>query len=79
LVAVYLAGRWHRQDPRGNRAGIDAQFRLDCEQLAYPVLPGSAGQDLPQVHVRPSRAVVAALSGARDALALCRSGLPSMP
>jgi transglutaminase-like putative cysteine protease len=79
LVAVYLDGHWHRQDPRGNRAGIDAQFRLDREQLAYPVLPGSADQDLPQVHVRPSRAVVAALSEARDALALCRGGLPSMP
>lgn len=79
LVAVHLDGRWHRQDPRGNRPGLDAQFRLGREQLAYPVLPGSADQDLPEVHVRPSPAVVTALSNADDALALCRSGLPSAP
>ena len=79
LVAVYLSGRWHRQDPRGNRAGLDAQFRLDREQLAYPVLPGSAETDLPEVHVRPSPAVVTALRGAHDALELCRSGLPATP
>lgn len=29
LVAVHLGGAWHRQDPRGNTGGIDAQFRLD--------------------------------------------------
>ncbi|MEU4553644.1 transglutaminase-like domain-containing protein [Micromonospora violae] len=79
LVAVYLAGGWHRQDPRGNRTGIDAQFRLGREQLAYPLTDRSAGRDLPDVHVRPSRNVIAALRGARDALELCRTGLPATP
>ncbi|MFC6021943.1 transglutaminase family protein [Plantactinospora solaniradicis] len=79
LVAVYLAGRWHRQDPRGNRTGIDAQFRLGREQLAYPITNGSTGLDLPEVHVRPSPNVIAALRGARDALELCRAGLPATP
>lgn len=79
LVAVYLAGGWHRQDPRGNRAGIDAQFRLGREQLAYPITNGSAGLDFPEVHVRPSPNVIAALRGARDALELCRAGLPATP
>lgn len=79
LVAVYLRDRWHRQDPRGNRSGIDAQFRLDREQLAYPIAPGAADRDLPEVHVRPSPAVVAALRGARDVLELCRGGLPATP
>lgn len=79
LVAVYLAGRWHRQDPRGNRTGIDAQFRLGREQLAYPITSGSAGLDFPEVHVRPSPTVIAALRGARNALELCRAGLPATP
>ncbi|WFE54858.1 transglutaminase family protein [Micromonospora sp. WMMD1155] len=79
LVAVYLAGRWHRQDPRGNRAGIDAQFRLGREQLAYPITDGAVGLDFPEVHVRPSPNVIAALRGARDALELCRAGLPATP
>ena len=79
LVAVYLAGRWHRQDPRGNRTGIDAQFRLGREQLAYPIAEGSAGLDFAEVYVRPSPKVIAALRGARDALELCRAGLPATP
>ncbi|MDG4838485.1 transglutaminase family protein [Micromonospora sp. WMMD967] len=79
LVAVYLAGDWHRQDPRGNRTGIDAQFRLGREQLAYPITDGSPGIDFPEVLVRPSPNVIAALRGARDALELCRSGLPARP
>jgi hypothetical protein len=79
LVAVYLAGSWHRQDPRGNRTGIDAQFRLGREQLAYPISKRSAGIDFPEVRVRPSPNVIAALRGARDALELCRSGLPATP
>lgn len=79
LVAVYLAGRWHRQDPRGNRTGIDAQFRLGHEQLAYPITKGSAGIDFAEVYVRPSPTVLAALRGAHDALELCRTGLPAVP
>ncbi|MEV0898888.1 transglutaminase family protein [Actinoplanes sp. NPDC049802] len=75
LVAVHLDGRWHRQDPRGNRPGIDARFRLDTEQLAFPV----AERDFPEVHVSASPAVVAALRGAGDVLELCRTGLPGTP
>ncbi|WP_250006819.1 transglutaminase family protein [Actinoplanes sp. M2I2] len=79
LVAVHLEGRWHRQDPRGNRTGIDAQFRLGQEQLAYPIAEGSPSLDLPEVRVHPSPNVIAALRGARDALELCRTGLPTTP
>ncbi|GGN13482.1 transglutaminase-like putative cysteine protease [Actinoplanes campanulatus] len=75
LVAVHLDGRWHRQDPRGNRPGVDAQFRLGEERLAFPAGEG----DLPEVHVSPSPAVVAALRGADDVLELCRNGLPAAP
>lgn len=39
LVTVYLNGRWHRQDPRGNRPGVDTQFSLEKEQLAWCVSP----------------------------------------
>lgn len=37
LVAVHLDGVWHRQDPRGNKPGVDAQFSLGPERLAWPV------------------------------------------
>lgn len=35
LVALHLAGRWHRQDPRGNKPGVNAEFSLEGEQLAF--------------------------------------------
>lgn len=31
-------GRWVRVDPRGNRPGVDAQFSVEEEQLAFPEL-----------------------------------------
>ena len=77
LVAVYLDGSWHRQDPRGNKPGVSAQFSLRGEQLAWPVRPELGERDYPQVFVEPHPSVVAALSTATDMLALCDGGLPS--
>lgn len=77
LVAVHLQGSWHRQDPRGNKPGVDAQFSLTTEQLAWPVATELGEHDYPQLLVSPHPDVVRALRGATDALALCRGGLPS--
>ena len=79
LIAVHLRGDWHRQDPRGNKPGVNAEFRLDDEQLAWPVRVELGEQDLPQVHVHPSANVVTALRGTTDILALANGGLPSEP
>ncbi|GAB2992188.1 transglutaminase-like domain-containing protein [Nocardioides montaniterrae] len=77
LVAVFLDGDWHRQDPRGNKDGVDAQFSLGSEQLAWPVRPGLGELDLPEVYAAPSPRVVATLRAATDILALCDGGLPT--
>jgi len=77
LVAVYLQGSWHRQDPRGNKPGVDAQFSLTTEQLAWPVRAELGERDYPQLLVNPHPGVVRALRDATDALELCRGGLPS--
>lgn len=77
LVAVYLRGAWHRQDPRGNKPGIDAQFTLDAERLAWRVEPTVGEVDYPRVFPAPAVEVVGALRGASDALELCVRGLPS--
>jgi transglutaminase-like putative cysteine protease len=77
LVAVYLQGRWHRQDPRGNKPGVNAQFSLTTEQLAWPVRTELGECDYPQLLVNPHPDIVRALQGATDVLALCRRGLPS--
>lgn len=77
LIAAHLNGEWHRQDPRGNKNGVDAQFSLTTEQLAWPVDPEQGEIDYPHVHTSPARVVIECLQGASDALALRWGGLPS--
>lgn len=66
LVAVRFNGRWHRQDPRGNKPGVDAQFSLNGERLAFPVDPKSNELDYPVLYAKPHPAVLGALQGAAD-------------
>lgn len=68
LVAVHLEGAWHRQDPRGNKPGVDAQFSLDGERLAWPVDVSLGERDYPRVYVSPVDEVVVALRAADDIL-----------
>ncbi|MDP9827268.1 transglutaminase-like domain-containing protein [Kineosporia succinea] len=76
LISVYLKDGWHRQDPRGNKPGVDARFSLGAERLAFAV--GAPGEiDYPGVHAEPAAAVVSALSGATDALVLANGHLPA--
>ena len=77
LVAVYLEGRWHRLDPRGNNANVDAQFTLYRERVAYVADPAAGELDYPDVLVRPAPTVLTALRSSDDVLELCRSGLPA--
>lgn len=68
LIALYLDGAWHRQDPRGNKPGIDARFSLGAERLAYRADPRRGERDYPQVRVRPAAEVVQALQDAGNIL-----------
>ncbi|MFJ9370391.1 transglutaminase family protein [Nocardia sp. NPDC101769] len=77
LVAVHLAGAWHRQDPRGNRADIAAEFSLGTERLAFPVDPQLGEIDYPHLYATPPDVVVDALRQATDLLAVYDVGLPS--
>jgi transglutaminase-like putative cysteine protease len=77
LNAVQLPGiGWYRVDPRGNRAGIDAQFDPPMERLAFhPAAPGEA--DLPEIWAEPLAIVVDALRAHTDADVLA-SRLPDV-
>ncbi|MET8560256.1 transglutaminase family protein [Streptomyces flaveolus] len=66
LVAVRFHGAWHRQDPRGNRPGVDARFSLDGERLAWVPDPSSNEMDYPVLYAEPHPAVLAALRAAPD-------------
>ncbi|WP_328744979.1 transglutaminase family protein [Streptomyces sp. NBC_00285] len=73
LVAVRFNGAWHRQDPRGNKPGVDAQFSLDGERLAFMPDPESGETDCPELHAEPHPAVLSALRAAPDRPSLWRT------
>ncbi|MEU9987579.1 transglutaminase domain-containing protein [Streptomyces sp. NPDC048045] len=66
LVAVRFRSAWHRQDPRGNRRGVDAQFSLDGERLACIPDRQSNEVDYPVLYAEPHPAVLGALQSAPD-------------
>lgn len=56
LNAVYLSeiNKWIRLDARGNKDGVDAQFLIDHEQLAFPVRKNMGEEDIPIIYANPS-------------------------
>lgn len=74
LVALLLPGdeRWARVDPRGNKPGIDAQFSLKEERLAWSVREESGEVDYPVIHAAPPQVLLQALKTARDRSELWR-------
>lgn len=78
LVAVRMPGgrTWHRQDPRGNKPGVDARFSLDRERLAFTPTLGSNEMDYPVLYAAPHPKVLRALRSARDRHSLAER-LPS--
>jgi transglutaminase-like putative cysteine protease len=66
LVAVRFNGAWHRQDCRGNKAGVDAQFSLDGERLAWIPDPESNEVDYPVLYAAPHPDVLRVLRAAPD-------------
>ncbi|MBY8341584.1 transglutaminase [Streptomyces spinosirectus] len=73
LVAVRFNGAWHRQDPRGNKPGVDAQFSLQGERLAFAPDPKSNEMDYPVLYAEPHPTVLSVLRAARDRAQLWRT------
>ncbi|MFF4629505.1 transglutaminase domain-containing protein [Streptomyces griseorubiginosus] len=66
LVAVRFNGAWHRQDPRGNKPGVNAQFSLNGERLAFTPALGSSEMDYPVLYAEPHPTVLEVLKAAPD-------------
>ena len=64
LNGVYLkkARKWIRLDARGNKPGVDAQFSLDHEQLAFAVRPALGEVDYLMIFADPDPNVINALT-----------------
>ena len=59
LNAVYLPRiGWFRLDPRGNKKGIDSQFLIATEKLAYPIREELGEIDYPNVFTKPLDGVI---------------------
>ena len=67
LNAVYVESleKWVRLDARGNKPGVDAQFSLEAEQLAFPVRAEMGETDIPIIFASPAASVIDALTRSR--------------
>lgn len=55
LNGVYIKDckKWIRLDARGNKPGVNAQFSIETEQLAFVVRPEMGEEDLPTIYSDP--------------------------
>lgn len=67
LNAVYFPDTgWFRVDPRGNKNGINSQFNMKEEQLAYPIRPELGEVDYPNVFAEPLPSVIQAMRDSKS-------------
>jgi transglutaminase-like putative cysteine protease len=68
LNAIYLESldKWIRVDARGNKPGVNAEFNLEREVLAFPVRKEDQEVDFPTVYTQPNEKVVAALRSSKN-------------
>ena len=79
LNTVYLAklGRWIRLDARGNKPGVDAQFSLGVEKLAFPVRVEIGECDYAANYAEPHLLIAATLAAHTDCRVMYATGLPT--
>lgn len=77
LNAVFLRdlGRWIRLDARGNKAGVNAQFSVCKEELAFPTRAELGETDGDIIYVKPADSVILALTMSKT-LAELKNNLP---
>lgn len=79
LNAAYIKsiGRWIRFDARGNKAGIQAEFSLTEEKLAFPVRQQYNEIDYLKIYKQPHPKTIEALKLNTDTIHMYTNGLPS--
>lgn len=60
LNGVYLQeqNKWIRLDPRGNTSGVNAQFCIEDEMLAFPIRSEKGEEDIKIVYHEPDKNVL---------------------
>ncbi|WP_037290921.1 transglutaminase-like domain-containing protein [Saccharibacillus sacchari] len=79
LNTVYLREKdqWIRLDARGNKEGVNAQFFIGKEQLAYTTRPELGEVDYETNFHEPPPAIIEALENHSDCMQMCAAGLPT--
>ncbi|KHF39375.1 transglutaminase-like domain-containing protein [Halalkalibacter okhensis] len=78
LNAVYLKSlnKWIRLDARGNKPGVDAQFSIDEEKLAFLVNEKFDEKDYSIIFVKPNLKTITVLKEHTDVLEMYKQHLP---
>lgn len=78
LNAVFLKtlNKWQRLDARGNKKGIDAQFSIDEEKLAFTPQEKFDEKDYPVIFVKPHPKTISVLNEHTDVLEMYKHHLP---
>ncbi|BDG35490.1 transglutaminase family protein [Saccharococcus caldoxylosilyticus] len=78
LNGVFLKSlnRWIRLDARGNKPGVQAEFSIDKEILAFPVQEEFDEKDFPIIYTKPNPKTISVLKEHIDALEMYKYYLP---
>ncbi|MBD3918522.1 transglutaminase family protein [Paenibacillus sp. PR3] len=78
LNAVFISelDRWIRLDARGNKPGVQAEFSLTEERLAFPVRHEYGEVDYPIIYSDPHPATIETLKRNTNCVEMYQHGLP---
>jgi transglutaminase-like putative cysteine protease len=75
-VSVSSIQKWVRLDARGNKPGVQTEFSLEGERLAYSVRPELGEIDDPTIYAQPHPTTVKVLQEQTDCLSRMQHCLP---
>ncbi|MFB1100163.1 transglutaminase family protein [Terribacillus sp. JSM ZJ617] len=78
LNGVYIKdlNKWIRLDARGNKPGIQSEFSLDEEQLAFRINEEYGEIDYPIIYAAPNTKTIHTLETSKNALNMYKNRLP---
>ena len=78
LKAVYIQtkNKWIRLDARGNKEGVNAEFSIDKERLAFPIRAEYDEIDYKTVYAEPLQMTMDILEKSTDAIYMYLHSLP---
>ncbi|MEG0260941.1 MAG: transglutaminase family protein [Lysinibacillus sp.] len=78
LNGVYLSSinRWIRLDARGNKPGVQAEFSIDKEILAFSIQESFDEKDYPIIYFEPNAKTIATLEENKNCLDMYQFHLP---